>query len=188
MVEQKVKCVFCHAEINKSEAYCFNGGKRNQYFCSEEQHEKYEAKKKYKPPPKNSDGTINQRRLLTDYIQEQYLKQGWTKEAINWNTITAQIKNLMTEHTDWKYQSIKYVLYYMIEILGLNLFNENFNGSILNLVPFYFQEAKRFWEQKQEISKAIKEQEEDYFNDEVVYIQVSNSTKWNKNEIDIGEL
>ena len=35
----KVKCAFCHKEIDKKEAYAVPQGKRNRYFCSKEHYE-----------------------------------------------------------------------------------------------------------------------------------------------------
>ena len=131
----KVKCRFCKTEIDKETAY--KVGKAS-YYCNEECYKKTQEKKA-KPKKNNNDSPM---RDLTDYIQELYIKQGYEKNQINWALIGSQIKNLMEENKNWTYGGIKYTLKYMIDN-NINVFDFQ-SGSILNLVPFYYNEAKDF--------------------------------------------
>ncbi|MDD2496189.1 MAG: hypothetical protein PHE29_13485, partial [Tissierellia bacterium] len=63
----------------------------------------------------------------------------------------------------------KFTLQYMNEIAGVNLFDGG-QGSVLNLVPFYIDEAKDYYFELQEIKEAIKRFE---FSDEVVVVKKS---------------
>lgn len=145
-----VKCKYCHKEIDKETAY--NPAPR-MYYCNKECYELSETKnkKKYKP----QKGT--ERRSCTDYIKEIYLNNNYTEEYMSqsfWAMIGSQLSNIVNEYNT-KYSAIKYTLWYMIEIKGLNLFNENFNGSILNLVGFYLDEAKQYYKDTQQIKQEI---------------------------------
>lgn len=169
------KCRYCKKEIEKDNSY--KVGKAS-YYCNKECYE-LSQNKKDKPQ------TDSSRRQLTDYIQDYYLDNGYNKNEINWNLLASQIKNLVDK--GMKYSGIKYCLWYMIEIKEMNLFNDDFNGSILNLVDFYYEESKRYWKQTDDIRKEIEQFD---FEDNVVIVKKP-LDKYNKkcyNKIDLNEL
>lgn len=143
-----VKCRFCKKEITKEGAYSIQQG---QYYCNEEHYDLQRNKIKYKAPKTKADGEPNDRRLLTDYIQEIFVDGGWDKHDINWTLMTAQIKNIQKENPNLTYNWIRYCLWYMRVIKNQNFFDENFNGSILNLVPFVYLEAYNYWKETKEL-------------------------------------
>ena len=96
----------------------------------------------------------------------------------------SQTKNILQEHEVWSYLTLKYILYYMYEVLELNLFSEESNGSILSLLPFYGIEAEKYFNQTKEIEKSIDEFD---FNDNEIVIKKSCGGK-KKKYIDIGGL
>ena len=147
-----VKCRFCKKEITKEGAYFINIG---QYYCNEEHYNLQQNKIKYKAPKTKSDGEPNDRRLLTDYIQDIYTDAGWDKHDINWTLITAQIKNIQKENPKLNNNWIRYCLWYLRVIQNQNFFDENFNGSILNLVPFVYLEAYNYWKETKELKAKI---------------------------------
>lgn len=147
-----VKCRFCKKEITKEGAYSVSQG---QYYCSEEHYNLQQNKIKYKAPKTKADGEPNDRRLLTDYIQEIFIDNGWDKHDINWTLMTAQIKNIQKENPKLNYNWIRYCLWYMKVIKGQNFFDENFNGSILNLVPFVYLEAFNYWQETKGLKAKI---------------------------------
>lgn len=153
-----VKCRFCKKEIDKSTAYSVELGR---YYCNEEHKQLQENKIKYKAPKTDKNGEPNDRRLLTDYIQKIFVDEGWDKHDINWTLITAQIKNIQKENPKLNCNWIRYCLWYLIEIKHQNLFNDEFNGSILNLVPFTYIEALNYYKE----TKRIKEELENYTED-----------------------
>ena len=165
---ETVKCRFCKKIIPKAQAYKVSA---QTYYCDEECYKKQMDKNKYKSPRKKSDGTENLRRKLTDYIQELYINQGYDKHDIDWKLITAQIKNFMKDDSSITYGGIKYTLWYLVNIEDKNLFDsDNFNGSILNLVPTCYMKAKKYCE---DMIKLKKEIEDFQFEDKVVTIHKS---------------
>ena len=135
-------------------------------------------KVKYEPK-ENTD-----RRDYTDYIQKIYLDNGYDKSEIPWALIGAQTKNILSEHEIWSYATLQYILYYMYEVLELNLFTEESNGSILSLLPFYGIEAEKYFNQTKEIEKSI--DEFDFIDNEIVIKKNCGGKK--KKYIDIGGL
>lgn len=130
-----MKCKCCGKEISKDKAIRY---KPYVYFCSEECLNNYKQKQIDK-------------RNLTDYIQKYYINNGWSKTAINWNMIVSQISNLIKKY-GFTYNGIRLTLYYMAEVKQENLLSDT--GSILNLVPYEYQNAKQHWKQIKRIQKA----------------------------------
>lgn len=124
--------------------------------------------------PKLSDKDKELYKSLLDYIQSLYLNQGYTKQQIPWKVITAQIKQIMSEDKTLTYAQIRYILFYMVEILELNLFDESFNGTILNLVPYYINEAREFCIKCKDIRKMANEFD---FTENVKIVKVGNREK-----------
>ena len=63
----------------------------------------------------------------------------------NKSKVKETLKNIIDNHKDQKYtyQSILYVLKYM-NMIGINLFDERSNGSVLSLVEYYYNEARQY--------------------------------------------
>ena len=156
----KVKCRYCKKEIDKETAY---SEKEGFYYCNETCHINHEqdkrSPKKAKKDPKPLEGS--DMRKLTDYIQELLVeRKGIGKERINWEMIIKQAKNIMASQEDnCTYATIHYVLWYMVEIAKVNVFDYK-EGSILNLVPYYIREAKQYYFEMQEVKKSAMEFEE----------------------------
>lgn len=179
--EPQVTCRNCKAKIDKSTAYSVTKGS---YFCDEECYEIHENKNKSKF--KSSDGTS--RLDYTDYIQSIYVdRYGYDKSQLGssfWAMITKQTASIMQDYNA-KYSTIKYVLWYMIEIKEMNLLGGDYDGTILNLVGYYIDEAKQYWNSCQEIKKMVKEFE---FDDKVITIKKSGNVGNRVREIDLSEL
>ena len=124
--------------------------------------------------PKLSDKDKEEYTKLTDYIQSLYLQQGIDKQKIPWKVITAQIKQIMTEDKTLTYSQVSYIIKYMVEILEMNLFDDYFNGTILNLVPYYINEAREFCLKCKEIKKLASDFD---FSDDVRVVKVGNRSK-----------
>lgn len=124
--------------------------------------------------PKLSDKDKEEYSKLLDYIQLLYLQQGYDKQQIPFKVITAQIKQIMSEDKSLNYAQIRYILWYMVDILEMNLFDESFNGTILNLVPYYINEAREFCIKCKEIKKLANEFD---FDDSVRVVKVGNRSK-----------
>lgn len=179
-MSNSVKCKYCHQIIPKSSAYKI--GKAS-YYCDENCYKQAEDKRiknknKYEPAD-NTD-----RRELTDYIQSLYLDEGYDKREINWTLICSQIKN-MIEQNKYKYKGILLTLQYMTDIKEMRLFDDNFNGSILNLVPFYYEETKQNYIDQKNIAKQIEEFD---FNENIIVIHKSIKHDKIYKEIDISNI
>ena len=124
--------------------------------------------------PKLSDKDKESYKSLLDYIQSLYLSQGYTKQQIPFKVITAQIKQIMTEDKTLNYNQLIYVIKYMVDILEMNLFDESFNGTILNLVPYYINEAREFCIKCKDIRKMASEFD---FEEKVRIVKVGNRSK-----------
>jgi hypothetical protein len=136
------------------------------------------AKSKYEPQLET------ERKNLTNYIQSIYVQQGFDKSEIPWQLLMSMVKNILSEHPKWSYFTIQYVLYYMYEVLELNLFAEESNGSILSLLPFYGIEAEKYYNQTVEIEKAVEDFK--FSEDKVIMKKTDNKKKYKM--IDIGGL
>ena len=124
--------------------------------------------------PKLSDEDKKSYKSLLDYIQSLYLSQGYTKQQIPFKVITAQIKQIMTEDKTLNYNQLIYVIKYMVETLEMNLFDDSFNGTILNLVPYYINEAREFCIKCKDIRKMASEFD---FEEKVRVVKVGNRDK-----------
>ena len=175
------KCRCCGKQLDKDAAY--KVGKAS-YYCNEECYNKVMAKRN-KAKAKYEPIDPSDRRVYTDYIVKIYTDNGYDKSEIPWQLIGAQTKNILQEHEVWSYLTLQYILYYMYEVLELNLFTEESNGSILSLIPFYGLEAEQYYNQCTEINKQIDGFE---FNDNKIVVKKSNKAKSKYKMIDIGGL
>jgi hypothetical protein len=112
--------------------------------------------KKKKTP--QDEAKAKARKALTDYIQNVYVSLGWNKEDINWKLLMSQVKNLEQEDKKYTSSSILYTLYFMNEVLQINMLGDyaNLNDSILNLVPFYFQDARAHYFKVLKVQESVK--------------------------------
>lgn len=109
------------------------------------------------------------RKKLTDWIQNYYIRCGWDKNDINWNMITAQIKN-MEDKYNYTDLGLLYTMWFMSSIKDIYLLNDCDNGSILNLIPFYYDSAQTYYKRDKELEKIYSEYD---FKDEIRVIDKS---------------
>ena len=128
------------------------------FFCCEDHKNKYEKRvKEYKE--------------LCDYINDLYIANGYKKENIPWKILTAQIQQILDNEKEiTHYSQYLYILKYMVEILEMNLFDDRFDGSILNLLPFYIQEGISFCLKCKDIRESVKGFD---FSDDIRVVRVS---------------
>ena len=156
------KSIYIEQDVNKRDGTV---DKKRLYFCCDECKAEYEKPKPIVENPYNK---------LLDYIQSLYLSQGYNKQQIPWKVITAQIKQIMTEDKTLNYAQLLYIIKYMVDILQMNLFDESFNGTILNLVPYYINEAREFCIKCKDIRKLANEFD---FTENVKIVKVGNREK-----------
>ena len=133
-----VKCKYCGKEIDRDIAYSI---KKGQYYCSENHYLSALEKKKNQTKHSYKSAEGSDRRIYTDAIQDLYVnKYGWDKNKISWQILMNQTNNLLKANPSWTYETILYIIWYMQEILELNLINAESHWSPLSLVDFYASE------------------------------------------------
>jgi len=176
------KCRYCKKEIDKDTAYSPKSG---MYYCNENHYLSSLEKKKNttKHSYKSAEGT--DRRAFTDAIQDLYVNTyGWNKKAIKWQILMSQCSNLLKSNPTWSYDTILYVIWYMQEILEMNLINKESNWSPLSLVDYYAQEAEQFYNE----CTAIQESTKDYNDDKQIIIKSNKNKKLKYKIINMEEL
>ena len=177
------KCRYCKKEISKDTAYSPKSG---MYYCNENHYLSSLEKKKNatKHSYKSAEGT--DRRAFTDAIQDLYVNvYGWNKNKIRWQILMSQCSNLLKANPTWTYDTILYVIWYMQEILEMNLINKESNWSPLSLVDYYAQEAEQFYNE----CSAIQKSAENYdFEDKQVIIKSNKSKNLKYKSINMEDL
>lgn len=92
---------------------------------------------------------------LISYVTSLYLNNGWDEADINYPMLTAQMKHMVDDGINYAW--LLYTLQYMIETIEFNVFEGMDNGSILNLIPFYYPQAKEFWHKCNQIKNMVNE-------------------------------
>lgn len=165
-----VKCKHCGKTIDKEKAY---SPKKGIYYCSENHYLSALEKKKNntKHSYKSAEGT--DRREFTDAIQDLYVnKYGWDKKKINWQILMSQCNKILKDNPNWTYDTILYIVWYMQEILELNLICRASNWSPLSLVDYYALEAELYFNECQDVTKSVKN-----YTDDIVTITKSKNKK-----------
>lgn len=169
-----VQCRYCKKTIDKETAYKPVDSK-SVYYCCENHYLSMLEKKKNntKHSYKSAEGT--DRRHYTDVLQDLYVNQyGWNKKRIQWQIIMSQTNNLLKSNPNWTYDTILYVIWYMQEILGMNLICAESNWSPLSLVDYYALDAEEYYNDCCTIAKSI----ENYnFDDEDIVVKSSKNQK-----------
>ena len=154
---QTIKCRFCGTSVDKASTYQ-DKDRRGYYFCNEEHFIEYSnklAKKSINPTLSQENRVKDARGELIDYIYLLYNKK---IPAF----VFKQIKDFTTRaNRPLTYKGIELSLRYWIETLG-----NPFDGDTgIGIVEYVYDDAERFWRDKQRIAKAAENMQED----EVVY-------------------
>lgn len=158
-----VKCRFCHKELDKATAY---NPSRGMYYCNESCYQQAQDRKNHHTQKNYKSAKGTKREDCTDYIQLLYMEKGYTKSNIPWVLVGSQLKNILDNNPTWKYSGIKLTLQYMHKTLGMDMFYNT--GTPLNLVEYYYDEAKDWWIECRDIAKDVDEFE---FDDETKVVK-----------------
>lgn len=165
-----VKCKYCSKEIERETAYSV---KKGQYYCCENHYLSALEKKQNKSNHsyKSAEGT--ERRNYSDTIQKLYVDMyGWNKKKINWQIIFSQTNKLLKANPNWTYDTILYIIWYMQEILGLNLICKESNWSPLSLVDYYALEAELYFNECQKVTESANN-----YTDDIITITKTKNQK-----------
>ena len=174
-------CKYCKNKIDKNTAYSVAKG---QYYCNEEHYLSFLDKKNNntKHSFKSPKGT--ERREYTDFILNLYKEQGFDKSFPRWQILMAQTNSLLKNNPNWTFETIKYILWYMKEILGIILITKESNWSPLSLVDYYAQEAEQFYNECTAIQKSV----ENYNEENQIIIKSNKSKKLKYKPINMEDL
>ena len=157
-----VKCKYCGKEISREDAYSIRKG---MYYCNEEHYLSSIEKKQNNTKHSYKSVKGSDRRMFTDKLQNLYVyKYGWDKKKINWQIIMSQCSNILKNNPNWTYDTISYIIWYMQEILGLNLICKESNWSPLSLVEYYALDAETCYNE----CCAVTESVNNYTDDTIV--------------------
>lgn len=161
---QKVSCSLCNKKNEKENAYIHKFNTTKRYYCNENCFKLHEKE-------------ISDRLELTDWIQNYYIKCGWNKERINWNLLTAQIKNMINDNKkiNMTLSGIRYTLWYLSFIEDYYLLDDT-SGSILGLVPSNYIKAREYCLHSNKVKKEISKFE---LNDNIVIVKKNNKNENN---------
>ena len=177
------KCRYCGKEIEKTTAY---SPKKSMYYCSENHYLSQLEKMKtnnVKHSYKSAEGT--DRRDYSDYIQNLYIRYGWNKNKINWQIIFSQTNTLLKNNPNWSYETIKYILWYEEEIMGIQLITKESNWSPLSLVDYHALDAQLYWEECQNVIESVDNFD---FNEEIKIIKNTENKKTKRRMINMEDL
>lgn len=161
----KVKCRYCGKDIDKETAYSV---KKGQYYCNENHYLSSLEKKKNTTKHSYKSVEGSDRRDYSDFIQDLYVnKYGWNKKKLNWQVIFSQTNNLLKANPTWTYETIKYIIWYMQEILELNLISAESHWSPLSLVDYYALDAEIYYNECEKVSQSA----ENYSDDTIVIVK-----------------
>lgn len=183
MAKDKCICKYCKNEIDKENAYSVIKG---QYYCSENHYLSYLEKKKNSKNHSYKSAKGTDRRNFTDKIQDLFVyKYGWNKKKINWQALMAQCKTILDNNPNWTYDTLLYIIWYMQDILGLNLICKESHFSPFSLIEFYALEAEQYWNECEQIQKSVENYDFDECN---IVVKSSKNKKIKYKPIDMNNL
>ena len=94
------------------------------------------------------------------------------RQKINWQILMRQATNLLNANPSWTYETILYIIWYMQEILELNLISAESHWSPLSLVDFYALDAELYYNECQKVSNSA-----DNYTDDTITIVKSKDKK-----------
>lgn len=133
-----ITCRVCKTKADKDSAICL---KPKIYVCCEECKEQYISKENNKAN-KSKDSQDRQ-----EFIA--YLKSMCSQE-LNYKIVGSMLKKMMKDNPSFTYNGMKYTLWYIHDVLNINI-------TGVGIIPYYYDEAKRYYEKKQKMKQAIKQ-------------------------------
>lgn len=127
-----ITCRVCKKKVNKEIAICL---KPKFYVCSEECKEVYSNTQQIN---KKADD----RKEFLRYFDLV------CSEKINYAIIGSILKKIMKDNPSFTYKGMQYTLYYISNILNIQI-------TSVGIIPYYYDEAKKYCEEKRRLKKSI---------------------------------
>ena len=120
-----ITCRICKTKVDKDAAICL---KPKIYVCCEECKEQYTLKENNKAN-KSKDSQDRQ-----EFIA--YLKSMCSQE-LNYKIVGSMLKKMMKDNPSFTYNGMQYTLWYIHDVLNINI-------TGVGIIPYYYDEAKRY--------------------------------------------
>lgn len=133
-----ITCRVCKTKVDKDVAICL---KPKIYVCCEQCKEQYISKANNKAN-KNKDSQDRQ-----EFIA--YLKSMCSQE-LNYKIVGSMLKKIMKDNPSFTYNGMQYTLWYIHNVLNINI-------TGVGIIPYYYDEAKRYYDKKQKMKQVIKQ-------------------------------
>ena len=133
-----ITCRVCKTKIDKDVALCL---KPKIYVCCEECKEQYELTQKEK---ENKEKESQERKEFMVYLKSM------CSQELNYKIVGSMLKKIMKDNPLFTYNGMKYTLWYIHDVLNINI-------TGVGIIPYYYDEAKRYYEKKQKMKQAIKQ-------------------------------
>ena len=95
--------------------------------------------------------------VCCEECKEQYLSKENNKankskdsQELNYKIIGSMLKKMMKDNPSFTYNGMQYTLWYIHNVLNINI-------TGVGIIPYYYDEAKRYYENKQKMKQAIKQ-------------------------------
>lgn len=133
-----ITCRVCKAKVDKDVAICL---KPKIYVCCDGCKKQYLSKENNKAnKPKDSQDR-------QEFIA--YLKSICSQE-LNYKIVGSMLKKIMKDNPSFTYNGMQYTLWYIHDILNINV-------TGVGIIQYYYDEAKRYYDNKQKMKQAIKQ-------------------------------
>ena len=133
-----ITCRVCKTKVDKDSAICL---KPKIYVCGEECKEQYISKENNKA--NKSKGSQDRQEFIA------YLKSICSQE-LNYKIVGSMLKKMMKDNPSFTYNGMQYTLWYIHNVLNINI-------TGVGIIPYYYDEAKRYYDKKQKMKQAIKQ-------------------------------
>ena len=133
-----ITCRVCKTKIDKDSAICL---KPKIYVCCEECKEQYESTQKEK---EDKEKESQERKEFMAYLKSI------CSEEVNDKIVNSMLKKMMKDDSSLKFNGMQYTLWYIHDVLNINI-------TGVGIIPYYYDEAKRYYNKKQKMKQAIKQ-------------------------------
>ena len=133
-----ITCRVCKAKVDKDSAICL---KPKIYVCCEQCKEQYLLKENNKA---NQSKDSQDRQEFVSYLKSI------CSQELNYKIVGSMLKKMMKDNPSFRYNGMQYTLWYIYNVLNIKI-------TGVGIIPYYYDEAKKYYSNKQKMKKQIKE-------------------------------
>lgn len=133
-----ITCRVCKNKVEKDSAICL---KPKIYVCCEQCKEKYLSKENKK---NDKEVSSQDRKEFIDYLKSI------CSQELNYKIVGSTLKKMMKDNPSFRYNGMQYTLWYIHNVLNIKI-------TGVGIIPYYYDEAKKYYSNKQKMKQQIKE-------------------------------